>query len=328
MVDHIVDRLIASNDLDELLREIDRRCERSDWQGLMSLRDACARSHEHGRQMWPAASHAEYRMALEAPAAWAAKVITEGAAHLGLGPLTEVVASTHDWASLANELTPGPLRGAVAQERVVRGESIEGDQRAELELAEAPLRLQAWEPAYPVATYRAWKVEAPAPRPSGDAAAIRVMPRSAPSQRTDEVTALEDLARTSVAQSNGTSRAVRVEGDGPTAIAAILRDEPAMATPIDGSDALALMAWTAASGGAHGRRRGMAAGRATAWWTAAVLTCLSDEWPPWPDDLGEAIAEMEWWMWSTSGETGWTCRLAVSDPDVDLGWALDARDHD
>ena len=37
------------------------------------------------------------------------------------------------------------------------------------------------------------------------------------------------------------------------------------------------MAWTAASGGAHGRRRGMAAGRFSAWWTAAALTGLLDD---------------------------------------------------
>src|SRR4029079_9502313 len=102
MPDSGVEGIIAANDLDELLREVDRRCDRGDWDALMALRDASARAFELGRQMWPAASHAEDRLALEAPAEWAAQVVVEGAAHLGLGPLTEVVATTHDWTSLAD----------------------------------------------------------------------------------------------------------------------------------------------------------------------------------------------------------------------------------
>jgi hypothetical protein len=326
MADPVVEEMIAANDLDELLREIDRRCERDDWDGLVSLRDACARSHEHGRQMWPAASHAEYRLALEAPAEWAARAVREGAAHLGLGPLTEVVASTHDWASVADLVAPGPLRASVAQERVVRGESLVGDERAEPRLAEASLRLCEWEPDYPVATYHSWKVEAPGPT-RGDGAAVRVAPLPVHDLRGEEAIVLEEVARTWVASSNGAACAVAVEGDAAVAIGGLLTDGSAMATPVEGRDAMALLAWAAASGGAHGRRRGMAAGRATAWWTAAVLAGTSDEWPPDPDALGEAIDELQWWTWTTPGETGWICRLAVADPVEGLAWALDAHDH-
>jgi hypothetical protein len=326
MPDRVVEEMIAANDLDELLREIDRRCERDDWDGLVSLRDACARSHEHGRQMWPAASHAEYRLALQAPAEWAAQAVREGAAHLGLGPLTEVVASTHGWASLADLVFPGPLRATVAQERVVRGESLIGDERAEPHLAEAPLQLCDWEPEYPVATYHSWKVEAPAPTAVASAA-IRVAPEPVLDLRGEETITLEEVARTWVASSNGTSRGVAVEGDGPLAISGLLTEGPATATPIDGASALALMAWAAASGGAHGRRRGMAAGRATAWWTAAVVAGMTDDWPADPDALGQAVGELDWWTWSTTGATGWICRIAVADPVEGLAWALDAHDH-
>ncbi len=54
---------------------------------------------------------------------------------------------------------------------------------------------------------------------------------------------------------------------------------------------------------------------------------MSDDWPADPGALGEAVDELEWWTWSTSGETGWICRIAIADPAEGLAWALDARDH-
>jgi hypothetical protein len=209
----------------------------------------------------------------------------------------------------------------------VRGESLVDDERAEPHLAEASLRLCDWEPEYPVATYHSWKVEAPRPT-HRNGAAVRIAPCAVDDLRGEEAIALEEVARTWVASSNGASRAVSVEGDAAAAIGGLLTEGSAMATPVEGRDAMALLAWAAASGGAHGRRRGMAAGRGTAWWTAAVLAGTSDEWPPDPDALGEAIEELEWWTWSTRGESGWICRIAIADPIEGLAWALDARDHE
>ena len=69
--DPVLDALIAGNDLDELVRQVDRRTDAHDWDGLVRLRDRCRAAVERGLQLWPAASLAEYRLALRAPAAWA-----------------------------------------------------------------------------------------------------------------------------------------------------------------------------------------------------------------------------------------------------------------
>ena len=322
-----VSELIAANDLDELIREIDRLCEESAWDALMDLRERCARSHESGRQMWPAASHAEHRLALEAPGPWAGAVVTEGAAHLGLGPLSEVAASTHTWAELWPYLPEGPLVGVVAAERVVRGEMLVDDPRLVTHEIEIPLAVQSWEPTYAVATYHSWKIEAPAPTIAAAAAVTIPGTGFVGIGPGPETAALADVARSWVTTSTGTSRAVGVSGGALDAIAA-LGATGATAAPVVASDALALIAWAAASGGAVGRRRGAAAGRATAWWTAAVLCGLDDDWPPEPAELGNAIAELEWWVWSPAGPSvGWACRIAVADPVDGLAWALDAVDH-
>jgi hypothetical protein len=101
----------------------------------------------------------------------------------------------------------------------------------------------------------------------------------------------------------------------------------ARVAPLPPSDALALLAWAAASGGAHGRRRGAARGRFDAWWAAAALTGLDDDWPPDPDELGAAIAELRWWWWDAAEpDTGWTLRIALEDPVDGLAWAVTAVD--
>ena len=107
----LLDRLIAGNDLDELVREVDRRTDADDWDGLVRLRDRCRAAVERGFQLWPAASLAEYRLALRAPAAWAGAVVVEGAGRFALGPLAEVAASTHGWAELAPHLPRRAARG-------------------------------------------------------------------------------------------------------------------------------------------------------------------------------------------------------------------------
>jgi hypothetical protein len=98
---------------------------------------------------------------------------------------------------------------------------------------------------------------------------------------------------------------------------------------VPAADALAHMAWAAASGGAHGRRRGMAAGRFGAWWVLAAAAGLLDDWPVDPDELGQAAGELRWFVWD-AGEpvTGWGLRVAVDDPAEGLAWAVVAQDAD
>ncbi len=73
--------------------------------------------------------------------------------------------------------------------------------------------------------------------------------------------------------------------------------------------------------------RERAAGRYGAWWTAAALTGLLEDWPVQPDHLGEAINELNWYAWSDLvAPTGWTFHLAVEDPMHGLAWAVAAVD--
>ena len=90
---------------------------------------------------------------------------------------------------------------------------------------------------------------------------------------------------------------------------------------------MAWLAWAGASGGAHGRRRGAAIGRFGAWWTVAALADLADEWPAEPDEIGEALASLDWYWWD-AGEPrlGWELQLAVADPIEGYAWAISAHD--
>ena len=90
---------------------------------------------------------------------------------------------------------------------------------------------------------------------------------------------------------------------------------------------MAWMGWAGASAGSSGRRRGAAAGRSLAWWTAAILTDLDLDDGIHPDELGAAIAEVDWYLWDDGRPaTGRMLRLAVVDPEHGLAWALDASD--
>ena len=99
---------------------------------------------------------------------------------------------------------------------------------------------------------------------------------------------------------------------------------------VSAADALAVMAWAAASGGAHGRRRGMAYGRFSAWWAVAAVAGRLDDWPFRPDDLGAAADGLRWYRWA-DGEgdsaTGWSLHLAVEDARRGRAWAVRATDH-
>lgn len=78
------------------------------------------------------------------------------------------------------------------------------------------------------------------------------------------------------------------------------------------------MAWAAASGGAHGRRRGAALGRSLAWYTVALLGDV--DWPARPDAVHHALDGLAWFYWDEgASEEGWVLRLAVEDSAN--GWA-------
>jgi hypothetical protein len=187
------------------------------------------------------------------------------------------------------------------------------------------LVVQRWEPKYPVAEYKAseadfhhppdvdgWRPYEADPAPVVDDAEAR--------------RALVELATAWVTESNGRAEAVAVEGDAAGALAALGARRGRLAE-VEPDHALAAMAWTAASGGAHGRRRGMAAGRFSAWWAVVALAGLLDDWPVQPDQLGEVAQRFRWYRWDVGEpETGWSLRLAAEDPERGRAWALSAID--
>ena len=87
---------VERGDVDELIRLVDSLCATREWDRLVELRDRCEQAIARGRQLWPVAAHAEYRLALEAPGRFAAIVLVEGAGRFAPGPLPEVAASTHE----------------------------------------------------------------------------------------------------------------------------------------------------------------------------------------------------------------------------------------
>jgi hypothetical protein len=326
----MLDTLIELGDLDELIREVDRMCDRRDWPGLVRLRDLSRAAVARGRQLWPAASLAEYRLALEAPGRFAAQAVVEQAGRFTLGPLPEVAASTHTWSELAPHLDGGPVAAVLAHERVVRGEdlSVGGTVTPAFDpFAPMPLALQPWEPAYPVATYTPDRVDTPMPDLPSPAPVSLPAPGPRPLVADVGAGALVQLADAWVTGSNGRASSVAVAGSDIDAIAAIaaLGVPAARWAQLSAADAFALMAWTAASGGAHARRRGMAAGRFDAWWAAAAVAGLEDDWTP--DELGQAVGELRWYLWDAGEpDTGWWFRLAVDDPAHGLAWAVSASD--
>jgi hypothetical protein len=306
MIDDRTRSAIEAADTDELLRIVDGHCDARAWDSLALLRDHCQAAVERGKQVWSIDEHIRYRLALEAPGEIAAGVIAEGPTRFTLGPLPEVAASTHDWGDLEPHLPPGPERSITAHECIVRGADLEGSDVDPL-ILELPLRRYPWEPHYPAARYEAHRAEFPEPDlPRMSPIEVR---HGAPRHPADDATdALMALVMPWVEESTGRADVVEVSGDLADALGT-LGVPRAGAAPIGADAALAWMAWAAASGGTHGRRRGMAAGRFGAWWAAATLTGL--DWPPDPDELGRRLDSLDWHVWTDGTSTGWNLRIAA-----------------
>lgn len=329
-VDHDLDALVHAADLDGLVRMIDARSTLRDWEGVLRVRDRARAAVATGRQLWPAATLAEYRVALHGPAPLVAAVLDESDGLSGrftIGPLTEVAAQGHTWAELAPHLPAGPRASIVAHERALRGEPV--DASALPAVFDIPARLGAWEPSYPLATYRDDGAEFPTPDLSTswivtDTASA---PRPAPLEDTDDVRlAVEQLVEPWTTASNGQVDVVAVESTVDAAMGAlgVGRARVGSITP---ATAIAWLAWAGASGGAHGRRRGAAAGRFGAWWVLAALGDLLDDWPVEPDALGDLAGELRWYRWDAfEPAVGWSLRIAVEDPVDGLAWAIAATD--
>lgn len=308
---------IESSDTDDLIRVVDGYCESGMWDELVELRARCSEAVSRGKQVWGVEEHIRYRIALEGPPSYAGPLVTEGPLRFGLGPLPEVAASTKTWEQLEPYLDIGPERATVAAERVVRGE------KGVEEIPDLPNWLLSWESSYPVANYKADRVEEPSPLPPavgevGLPAQVDRM-RDAHSEG-----ALGDLVAPWLEQSNGRYDTATVEGSAPDAIRA-LGPTTARAAEIDLASGFNWMVWAGASGGAHGQRRGAAAGRFGAWWVVATLCDL--DWPVEPELMQMSAKRLRWfWFDDKAPGTGWQLRLAIEDPATGLAWAISAID--
>jgi hypothetical protein len=326
--DTVLDELIHRADLDGLVRLVDDCTASRDWARLRRLRDRARHAVGTGRQVWPVATLAEYRLALLAPASWAAGVLDEGSGRFTIGPLTEVVAQNHSWTELAPLLEAGPRAAFVAQERVLRGEAIDASSVAALpDVLELPFELGSWEPPYPLADYHDSTAEFPAPALPRDFTDVEVPTGNG--GRLDDPTvelAVRQLVEPWTVSSNGHAELAAVEGDVAGALHALGLPSARLAQLTPG-EAIAWLAWAGASGGAHGRRRGAAAGRFGAMWLMAAFGDALDDWPLPLAELGRLAGELRWWWWDAHEPvTGWQLQLAVEDPTEGLAWAISARD--
>ncbi|HEV3472863.1 MAG TPA: hypothetical protein VG408_06605, partial [Actinomycetota bacterium] len=212
----------------------------------------------------------------------------------------------------------------VAQERVLRGEVLDGDERAHAEVLELPLHLMKWEPTYALATYRSDLVEVAEPwTPKARLAPVETRPATESNDEELEG-ALLDLVTPWLTESNGAAQAVVVEGDAIGAMSLLTLGELRVAY-LQTDEALQRIAWAAASGGVHGRRRGAALGRSLAWFMAA-RACGTD-WPVSPDELGSALEDVRWFYWDEGEpEEGWVLRIAFEDAEHGIAAALAATD--
>lgn len=323
---HDLDTLVHRADLDGLVRLLDASVAAQDWAGLLRVRDRTRAAVSTGRQLWPIATLAEYRLALWAPAEWSAHVLDDESGRFTIGPLTEVAAQHHTFADLAPHVHEAHRLGLLAHERSLRGEPIPP---ATPDPFEIPFERQPWEPVYALATYRDDGLDDPPPAlPSGlGAAPVAPLPRDA-EQLDDELveSAVRQLFDTWTAASNGRVDVCCVEGTAAQAVGALGVPSARLAA-LPAADALAWLAWAGATGAAHGRRRGAASGRFGAWWLVAALGDLVDEWPPPPDDVGAAAQRLRWWWWDAGEPSlGWSVHLAVEDPDEGVAWAISAHD--
>jgi len=316
--------LVEAAQLDPLLREVDNLCERRNFDGLTLLSLMCRQAVERGKQLWPIAEHITYRMVLEGPPEIAGPLVALGGGRFAPGPLTEVVASSHSFATIADNLPSPQARERVAAERVLRGEDLSADARAHAPVMEMPLRLLDFEPSYRVATFR--KDHAEVEEPSAPAPGASLQPSSGETIEDDDLeAALLDLVKPWFQESGGEAKALLVEGGAPQAIGS-LGFKNALAASVSFPQALELMAWAAASGGMHGRRRGAAYGRFAAWWAVAEMCEL--RWPPDALEFEDRGSELNWMVFEHPDEKpqGWRLGLAASSREDGWCCALYARD--
>ncbi len=240
-------RLVDASDDAALLRAVDGLASSRQWDALADLARRCRDAVELGKQLWGVATHIDYRLALEGPAEHAGRVLRPGAGRFALGPLTEVAAASHDWTSLSPHLEDPAALQTVAQERVIRGEDLRG--RLGPEPVELPLVLAGWEPDYALPRYRDRSALFPSPPVAAPAGPARALSTAVREPGDAAGVALAEAVEAWTAESDGSAEVATVRGDASDAVGALASE--AVVTELQPSEAMALVQWVAASGGAR-----------------------------------------------------------------------------
>ena len=325
-------RLVEIGDIDALVEHVGSLCFEERWDDVVDLHDRCRTALERGRQLWPAAAYANYRLALDAPPKWACSVLGSGSERFALGPFSEVVANRFEWSDLAPHLgrIDTPTIAAIVQERVVRGDDLRADAlaRRTSDVFELPLVRAEWEPESALVEYRVDRARFPSPAP----VPLRTVAARAARSITDPLVtdALGALVAAWRRASDAEVMVTAVEGDGIGAITTLTGLSEQAIAELPAQVGLAWLLWAAANGGFAGRRRGQAAARADLWWTMRAIAGLEED--PFDtvaqSELSEVVEQLRWYTWDADIPAhGWAVAIGVEDPAEGVAWALRCIDR-
>ena len=321
----VLDRLITRADVDGLIGLVDQLGTAGDWEGLATTAERVPLGGEHRASAL--AGDGPRRVPPRAGGAGAVGRPRAGGGRRPVLPRPAVGGGGVDprVGRARSPRHPGPLRSFVAHERVLRGEDLRGAD-VDAQVLDLPLVVAPWEPAYPLADYQTTEATFPSPdRPALQPVTLRTPGRSGRRRRGGRRPPRPRGGVAARLQRPGRHRRRRGR---PRGRHRRPRRAGARVAEVEAGEAMAWMAWAAASGGAHGRRPGLAHGRFAAWWAVASLLGIRDDWPLDPEDLGSAASELRWFLWDAyEPVTGWQLQVAVWDPADGLAWAISARDQ-
>ena len=322
-----LEHLIQHADLDALVRYVDDTCSSRDWAHLITIRNEARNAVHTGRQLWPIATLANFRLALWAPAEYAARALDDTARTFMPGPVPEIMAVHHSWDDMVTHLEHGHDRGIFAYERALRGDTIASD---EPEILDIPIAVQPWEPHYVTATYNVVGIVETFPHlSSASDAGLHRGCVVEPLDDTDTTDAMRHMLNAWTAQSNGTAHVVVVEGDLDAALGGLgFTHHDSSVQSLTHDDAWQLLGWAASTGAAHGKRRGAATGRSDAWWMFAQFAGIGEPWPPHSSELGDIARTCRYYTFTNdkTPTTGWGFHLIVVDPEEGRSLAVSAHD--
>jgi hypothetical protein len=322
-----LEQLIQRADLDGLVRHVDDTCAARDWEHLVEIRNDARAAVNTGRQLWPIATLANYRLALWAPAPFAVRALDDTARTFMPGPVSEILAVHHSWQDLEPLLEPGHDRGLCAYERALRGDIIAPN---EPDILDIPIALQPWEPAYLCVSYNDDGVveEFPASPQWQEGFDVEGI-ATTPLDESETIDAFRRMMNAWTSQSNGTADLAIVEGGPAEALGALgYAGIISELSPMSCSEAWERLTWAASTGGAHGKRRGVATARSDVWWLFAQIAGMTDDWPCDAAECGEIALACEYYVFRNdkTPTEGWGLHLVIVDPDEGLSVALRAHD--